>query len=56
MVAAPVKMLLVTTWKNPLSPAPGKIFPAPMVVLKIKTQNALKCVDSYLRVALEEMN
>jgi len=24
MVAAPVKMLLVTTWKNPLSPAPGK--------------------------------
>jgi len=32
------------------------ILRTPMVELKTKTRNALKCIEALLRVALKEMN
>jgi len=41
--------------KSTIAPPLEKILPTPVVELKTKTRNALKYIDSLLRVALKEI-
>jgi len=56
MVAPPLKKCFLSPpGKRHYCPLLEKVIPTPKAELKTKTRNVLKCIDSLLRVALEEL-